>query len=71
VGRVLGSHGHVIQQSSGQLQGENSACKWVGETEDAVQCPKNKCMLNWGIIVAVPVLGVKKVLGDPVLVPRL
>jgi hypothetical protein len=48
---------------------ENSACKWVGETEDAAQCPKNKSTFNWGIVVGVPVLDVKKILGDPVLVP--
>ena len=46
--------------------GKDCAFKWVRKTENAVQRPKNESAFDGGIVVAVPVLSIEKIL--PVLV---
>jgi len=47
--------------------GKDCAFKWVRKTENAVQRPKNESAFDGGIVVAVPVLSVEKLLNDSVL----
>jgi hypothetical protein len=47
--------------------GKDCAFKWVRKTENAVQRPKNESAFNGGIVVAVPVPSIEKLLNDSVL----